>query len=278
MIADYLIEREDIHPLLFSTSRLWTVSLLMGVVFFLQSRHSQDISKRINISHWSFYASTLFFAGIPLFTYLALSFATPSQYVLIMLTHFVFALIAIMIERKKINFFYLIPVLFCLAIGYYFLLGENSEFSHLGKMFIFLSVLSFGGYSYSSSYYARKLGVRARFPKFLFTIALSGAVLCTFLYIFFVGEIPTIHHLVRTTLYSIFFPGIAYFLYYILILREGYSSLVGYSFFLYLAVTYACQLLFLSQPIHYSEWLALPFLSVSVFLSAQYFDKIEKKE
>lgn len=278
VVADFFIESQHISPLLFSASRLWTVSLLMGIVFFLQSHHSRSLSKRINISHWSFYTSALCFAGIPIFTYLALAYASPSQYVLLMLTHFVFAFFALMIERRTINFRYLLPMLLSLGIGYYFLLWENPDFSPLGKLFVFLSVLSFGGYSYSSSYYARKLGVRSRFPKFLFTIAILGAILCTLLYAFFVREIPSLNNLLYTVLYSVFFPGIAYFLYYILIMREGYSSLVGYSFFLYLAVTYLFQTLFLSTPIFLSEWLTLPFFAISVFLAARYFDKTEKKE
>jgi len=278
VVADFFIESQHISPLLFSASRLWTVSFLMGVVFFLQSRHSQDLSKRINISHWSFYASALCFTGIPLFTYLALAYASPSQYVLLMLTQFVFAFFALIIERRTVDVRYLIPILLSLGIGYFFLFWGNSNFSLMGKLFIFLSVLSFGGYSYSSSYYARKLGVRARFPKFLFTIAIIGATICTLLYAFFVREIPTLNNLLHTVLYSVFFPGVAYFLYYILIMREGYSSMVGYSFFLYLAVTYTFQTLFLSTPIFLSEWLSLPFFGISVFLAARYFDKTEKKE
>lgn len=277
VLADYLIEYKDIEPMLFSASRLWTVALLMGVILFIQLQKSNTSSKPINMRHWSFFASVFTFAGIPIFTYLALEHATPSQYVLFMLTHSVYVLFVTMLEKRAFDIRYVLPITLLMLLGSYFFIIDNPAFSPIGKLYIILSVLSFGGYSYASNYYASRLGVKARYPKFLAVIALLGALIASISYAIFAGVVPTLENLSYTILYSIFFPGTAYLLYYILINREGYSSMVGYSFFFFLLTTYTCQTLFLSETIFQAEWMALPFLGAAVILSAKYFNILQEK-
>jgi GTP diphosphokinase / guanosine-3',5'-bis(diphosphate) 3'-diphosphatase len=272
VLADYLVDVKNIEPLLFSTSRLWTVAIIMAAIFFFQSfnKHLKGLEKPLNMAHWSFWGSVFSFMGIPIFTYLALDNATASEYVLFMLTHSIFVLLALMIERKRfISKSFLIPIVISLGIGYFFFLWKNPHFNSLGQLFVFLSVLSFAGYSYTSSYYIKNLGIRSRYPKFLSSISFFGACFSTLVYTIFVGQIPSVSHLIPVVFYSIFFSGVAYVLYYVLIHREGYTSYVGYSFFGFLGVTYLSQIMFLEIAINSYELLALPFLITAVLLSGK---------
>jgi guanosine-3',5'-bis(diphosphate) 3'-pyrophosphohydrolase len=269
VVADYLLNSKNIEPLLFSTSRLWTVAALMGAIYiFFPS--SQSFSKSLNTKHISFYGSLLSFTGIPLFTYLSLQYSTPSEYVLFMLTHSVLFLFVLLIQKKNINWKYIIPIIVLLGIGYFIFLVINPHFSNIGILYTFLSVLSFGGYTYSSEYYIKNLAVKARYPKFLFMISSIGALICTILYIIFVGIFPSWDDILYTSIYSICFSGVAYTLYYIFIHKSSYTSLVGYSFIMFLIVTYIGQLAFLDSPIYLNEFFAIPFLFGAVALGSKY--------
>ena len=272
VLADYLVDEKNIEPLLFSTSRLWTVSVIMGLIFLFQSLNKKlkGLEKPLKMMHWSFFGAVISFMGIPIFTYLALDNATASEYVLFMLTHSVFVLLALMIEIKQfVSKKLLLPMILFLCTGYFFFLWNNPYFNSMGQLFVFLSVLSFAGYSYTSNYYIKNLGVKSRYPKFLSSISFFGACFSTLIYIIFVGQMPVISDLISVTLYSIFFSGIAYVLYYVFIHREGYTSYVGYSFFGFLGVTYVCQVVFLEIAINSYEILAFPFLTAAVLLSGK---------
>ncbi|MBI5414425.1 HD domain-containing protein [Candidatus Peregrinibacteria bacterium] len=275
----FLIHTEHIHPFLFALVRLWTISLLLGGIALTRRKleNAGDISTPFSASPFGFLAAAISFTAFTVFSYYTLSFFTPSEYVLTLFPNSVIVLFSLFFEQRIFPWSRILLISFLSFGGYLLLFGGGDSIPIEGKLSALFGCLSFGVYTYLSTYFQRKLGIQYQYLRFLLMIFLFSSLIIAGVFTFIDFPFPTARELEILVLYSLFFPGIAYIFYYFLIYKNGYTTYMVYSIFGFLIFSYVWQVIFLKIPLQTHEFFASIVFGLAVYLVAKIYPKLHHK-
>ena len=196
-----------------------------GAIYLFQSIVSQQKFKPL-----SFHQPSLILAGVTLFvtaisTYFALSYISPTQYILFILAGTTIPSFVSSTFRKKSNLampFVALMALLLVILAIMYVQGT----SFIGSIFAAISAIGFAFYSIFSKYYQmQKERVQARYAAFLFWLSIIGLTLAFIVFPFTNLTLLSLRLITIAAGFVLLFTIIPYAFYYALLLRKDISKL-----------------------------------------------------
>lgn len=231
VVGYLIIHKYSIATIDLTLVRFWSLTVISGILLFWQ--HIKNALPEIwlpirNISLW-FSVILLIFVAVT--TYKALQTTLPSHYTIPMTTAGI--LLSTIATRRR-----WLPMIGTWALvltGISILIFSSQSWPWEGIIFTILAVVSFSAFSIVSERYKKQEYVAARTAQYFFVLS----VLCVLLTLPLI-PLSTVWTcspaaLLWMVLFSIFFAGLPYYLYYLVLSHREIDFVLRYSFLIILA-------------------------------------------
>ncbi|MDB4977878.1 MAG: hypothetical protein JWM56_64 [Candidatus Peribacteria bacterium] len=208
----------DITPEYFAVIRAWSTAIFAAAIFFFMNRNNQ--LSRIPLRQPSLWVAgvTLFFVNI--LTYVALDHTSPSIYNGILRATAVILISPLLIRKRSVASFSASWALTIAGLGILFFSG----YDQLGIVLSICVLGMFAIYTAASNKFQKEARIHARYTQFFFYTSLTAAITSTPLLFVLRSSIPSFNIIVLTSLFSVFFVGLPYVLFYYLTQQLSYQG------------------------------------------------------
>lgn len=243
-IAHRLIAEFNVSPIDLTLIRFWALAGLSGLLVLWKSLRNELPYARVSIFNRKLWYSVMLMISISLTTYAALRGTEPSHYTIPMTTGGI--LLTTIVNRKRW------ALLTCtwslLLLGIALLVLFTPGWSLESMIYTLLAVTSFSAFSVVSERHKQESLISARAVQYFFTLTILCALLTLPLIQFATLGTLTRTAVMQIALFSVFFAGLPYYMYYYMLTHKQIDFVLRYSFLIILT-TMIGQVLFSASPV-----------------------------
>jgi uncharacterized membrane protein len=239
VFARFLILQNQLTPIDFTLLRFWSLTLTLVLITTFSRR--RKLLQPIRFGNPLLWICAILLTLIALTTYAALEQGTATHYETLMTTSVLLAATVLgSISWKKGLFMWL------LFGGTFLFLRHSPTWNTQSGLFTLLSLLCFSAFLIVSTHYLRQEHIARRRLEYYTAMLIIGSIITLPLLTY---ASPLIHDpitVLRVSLFSIFFIGLPYYLYYEWAPRQEATSIIPYAY-LMLTATFVGELLLTRQ-------------------------------
>lgn len=228
--AGILLNSWNISPVDLTVIRFWTLTAISGMLLMWTRFRNPLAEARLSLRNASLWISAVMLFCIAIATYAALQTTAPSHYTISMTAAGI--ILTSIVNRRR--WMILLVTWLCFLSGIVTLISFTPDWPLEGVVLTLFAVAAFSLFSVVSERYKRGHYVDVRAAQYFFVLSLSCALFTLlFLPISSLGAMsfPT---LVRAALFSFFFAGLPYYIYYRLLSHKELDFVLRYSFLIIL--------------------------------------------
>jgi len=223
VIARFLILHDSLTPVDFTLLRFWSLAIVSVAIAAIRRRGS--ILQRLRLLHPLLWVSAALLALVALTTYAALQGGTATHYEILMASSALLIATALRsIQEKRAVFLWLL--FGCLLL----LLTYSPAWHPESGLFMLLSLLSFAAFLGISNRYLRQEFIARRRFDYYTAMLVIGSVVTLPLAFFASPALFNPVTILDTSLFSIVFIGLPYYLYYERSSKQEASSVIPFAF------------------------------------------------
>lgn len=229
--AGVLLRQWNISPVDLTVIRFWTLVAISGILLLWTRVRNPLTEERLSLRNASLWMSVMLLSCVAITTYAALLTTAPSHYTITM-TAAGLLLTSIVNRRRRII---LLTTWLCLLGGVIILIAMTPGWSPVGIALTVAAVAAFSLFSVVSERYKHDQHVDIRAAQYFFVLSLGCALLTLpFLPFSSIGAM-SFSALVRAALFSFFFVGLPYYIYYRLLSHKALDFVLRHSFLIIFA-------------------------------------------
>jgi len=225
-VAYGLIHKYDILAIDLMLVRFWTLTIANGGMLLWHKSMKQLPKTRLPIANISLWASALLMISIAYFGYMALQGTIPAHYTIPMTAGGI--LLTSIVHKKRWAIITLSWALLISGTAFIALFTPSWDYTSIGYMMA--TVLSFCAFTVVSERYKRQENVGARATEYFFLMSL----LCTLITLPMISVSNILLYsnqaIASMILFSFFFAGLPYYMYYFLLSHKQIDFVLRYSF------------------------------------------------
>ncbi|PIR48915.1 hypothetical protein COU80_01905 [Candidatus Peregrinibacteria bacterium CG10_big_fil_rev_8_21_14_0_10_55_24] len=235
VFARFLISQHHLTPVDFTLLRFWSLAIALSVVTMLSRR--RKLLQPVRIGNPLLWLSSVLLTLIALTTYAALEQGTATHYEILMTTSVLLIATAAgtLSSRKKL-------ILWTLFGSTLLLLRNSTAWNPQSSLFTLLSLVCFSAFLAVSGRYLRQEHIARRRLEYYTAMLIISSILTLPLLVYASELIYDPLVVLQVTLFSTFFIGLPYYLYYEWAPRQEMGSIIPFAYVM-LTVTFVGELL-----------------------------------
>lgn len=243
VVAHLLIQSHDLSAIDMTIVRFWSLTVISTLFLLWVRAHQTLVQTRLQLRNTSLWISVVLLLGVSLATYTSLQTTLPSHYSIPMTSAGLLTTTLINWDRWRL----LSIAWFLVLTSVVILFASTPSWPISGIVATFLAITTFTAFSLVSERYKQQERIDARAGQYFFVLSLLCALATLFLLPLATLDSLSSAVLAQLILFSVFFAGLPYYLYYYLLSHREIDFVLRFSF-LVVPVTIAGQALFHSTP------------------------------
>ncbi|MDD5041874.1 MAG: HD domain-containing protein [Candidatus Peribacteraceae bacterium] len=228
IVAHLLLRTHSIFPLDLTIIRFFSLLVMSGLLLIWARLHSPLRYASLPLRSRTLWLSVIALFFVAIFTYASLEQTLPSHYTIPMTASGF--LLTTLVNRKRWKT--LLAAWLCFAVGLFLLVSFTPSWTVSSIVFTGIAIVAFTVFSIASERYKRLEHVDVRAAQYFF-------ILSFFCALFVLPLLPMAHltqytaaTIARMILFSFFFAGLPYYIYYYLLSHREIDFVLRYSFLL----------------------------------------------